>query len=99
MFPNIDLTDFTCWVIFASAGLTSAVATLGLVSPRYKDNFAETLTLSFVALMGFVVTLQIYEYGYARRDGMAALAAAFALQAVVQAYKIWRTVRHEGSAN
>lgn len=96
MFPNIDLTDFTCWVIFASAGLTSAVATFGLASPRYKDNLAETLTLSCVALMGLVVTLQIYEYGYARRDGMAALAASFALHAVVQAYKIWRTGRPQG---
>lgn len=97
MFPNIDLTDFTCWVILASAVTTSGVATLGIVSHSYKENVAETVTLSFVALMGFVVTLQIYEFGYTRRDGMAALSVSFALHALVQGYKAWHDNREKGN--
>lgn len=83
----IDIADATCWVILISALITGTMALIGLVSDRYHDTFPETVALSMVSLMALVVVAQIYEYGYTRRDGMAALAVSIALYSVAQGLK------------
>ena len=83
----IDFADTTCWVILISALVTGTMAVIGLVSDSYRDSFPETLSLCSVALTSLVVVAQIYEYGYTRRDGMAALAVSIALYSVAQGLK------------
>lgn len=83
----IDLADTTCWVILLSALITGTMAVIGLVSDKYHDTFSETVSLCSVALTSLVVVAQIYEYGYTRRDGMAALAVSIALYSVAQGLK------------
>lgn len=83
----IDMADTNCWLILISSVVTGSMAVLGLVSRQYEDTFAEALTMSLVALSALVVAGQIYEYGYARRDGMAALAISIALYSVAQGLK------------
>lgn len=83
----IDFADTTCWIILISALITGTMAVVGLVSDKYHDSFPETLSLCSVALTSLVVVAQIYEYGYTRRDGMAALAVSIALYSVAQGLK------------
>lgn len=83
----INIADTNALVILVSAFITGSMAVIGLVSRQYEDTFAEALSLSFVALSSLVVVGQIYEYGYARRDGMAALAMSIALYSVAQGLK------------
>lgn len=83
----IDFADTTCWIILISALITGTMAVIGLVSDKYHDSFPETLSLCSVALTSLVVVAQIYEYGYMRLDGMAALAVSIALYSVAQGLK------------
>jgi hypothetical protein len=85
--------DFFCWVILASSSLTSVMAVIGLLSPRFKDTFLQCFSLCLVAFGGFVVTLQIYIHGMAQISGIALEALSIALYSFATFIKYAR-VKH-----
>jgi hypothetical protein len=85
--------EFFCWVILASSSLTSVMAVVGLISPRFKDTFFQCFTLCLVAFSGFVVTLQIYITGIAQISGIALEALSIGLYSLATFLKYAR-VKH-----
>jgi hypothetical protein len=83
----MNLANWYCWVILASAAVTAAVSVVGLVADSYRETLLENITLCLVAMASVVVVLQIHTHGAAQGSGFAFLSLAVACYSVAKLLK------------
>jgi hypothetical protein len=88
--------ETVCWIILASSLVTMLCAIAGMLSPKFKDNFLQCVSLAVVAFGGFVITLQIYVHGVVQVSGIALESVGVAVYSLAT---FWKYAKAEYGTN